>query len=304
MITDSKCCAVSFPWSKCCSCRCVCVFARHGILTLCQRIQAWHSANAFKPDTLPTHSSLKKKHMHPGATLAVFDNKINKKTFDTPRSTTVSTDLLCPSNCVSDGITIAGMSNKSISYTHGQPTVSFCWLARQQPSKAAPERNKTRSQKGLVSYRDPQRTSKWSMRIKTFAIIHNNGFEPTENYFDFVQLKCCRDTFLKLGAGALLLNADPFRYNLSTKTPKKMVYILWNWNWIWTSFHLPFCALASRHKLNENENIDTCSDCVVNAAEVSFKSKGVDFLNHISTLMAPYFGTIQYNSLDLHTNCF
>ena len=40
MITDSKCCALSFPWSKCCGCRCACVFARHGILTLCQRIQA------------------------------------------------------------------------------------------------------------------------------------------------------------------------------------------------------------------------------------------------------------------------
>ena len=48
VITDSKCCAVSFPWSKCCGCRCSCVFARHGIPTL-----------------LPTHSSLeeeKKRH--------------------------------------------------------------------------------------------------------------------------------------------------------------------------------------------------------------------------------------------------
>ena len=259
---------------------------------------SWHFANAFKPE--------KDTHAPRRYTCCIrLKTKTKKKlTFDTPRGTTVSTDLSCPSNCVSDVITIPGMCKKSIRYTHGQPTVSFCWLARQQPRKAAPERNKTPSQKGLVSYRDPQRTSKWSMKIKTFAIIHNNGFEPTENYFDFVQLKCCRDAFIKFGAGVLPLNADPFRYNLSTKTPQKMVYILWNWNWRWTSFHLPFCALASRHKLNENETIDTCSDCVVNAAEVSFKSKGVDFLNHISTLMAPYFGTIQYNSLDLHTNCF
>ena len=33
----TKCCAVSFPLSECCGC----VFARRGILTLCQRIQAW-----------------------------------------------------------------------------------------------------------------------------------------------------------------------------------------------------------------------------------------------------------------------
>ena len=159
---------------------------------------AWH------PDTLPTHSSLKKTHMRPGATLAVFDlkKKKKKKKIDTPRSTTVSTDLLCPTNCVSDVITIAGMCNKSIRYIHGQPTVSFCWLAREQPSKAAPERTKTRSQKGLVSYRDPQRTSKGSMRMETFAIIHNNGFEPTENYFDFVQLTCFTDALINYRRGA------------------------------------------------------------------------------------------------------
>ena len=145
---------------------------------------SWHFANAFKPE----------KDAHAPRRYACRVRE--KSTFDTPRSTTVSTDLLCPSNCVSDVITIAGMCNKSISYTHGQPTVSFCWLGRQQPSKAAPERTKTRSQKGLVSYRDPQRTSKGSMRMETFAIVHNNGFEPTENYFDFVQLTCFTDAVI------------------------------------------------------------------------------------------------------------
>ena len=45
MITDSKCCALSFPWSKCCGCRCACVFARHGILTLAWELRRTTAAS-------------------------------------------------------------------------------------------------------------------------------------------------------------------------------------------------------------------------------------------------------------------
>ena len=47
MITDSKCCAVSFPWSKCCVV---------GMLVCLLSMASWHFANA---------SSLKKTCMHP-----------------------------------------------------------------------------------------------------------------------------------------------------------------------------------------------------------------------------------------------
>ena len=43
--------------------------------------------------------------------------------------------------------------------------------------------------------------------MKTFAIVHNNGFEPTENYFDFVQLTCFTDAVINYRRGASFTDA-------------------------------------------------------------------------------------------------